>query len=233
MDLHGMAMTDCLNGAREAAVLMHRDDGFTHPPILAARWFYEDGFPILDLKALALCNGKILNVGASSGSHSLFLEKSGHEVLSLDASPKAVALMKRRDVRNPVVGTISSVNDQFDTILILCGIGVAGTIDGLKLLLADARANLSPGGILITDCTHPRADSSEASQRYCDQKIAQGRYEGERTARFEYNATVGPWFNWLALAPDVLDKHAGDFGFHFEVIYEELGRSLCILRLVK
>lgn len=29
MDLYGMAIVDYLNGEREVAVLMHRDDGFT------------------------------------------------------------------------------------------------------------------------------------------------------------------------------------------------------------
>jgi len=33
MDLHGMALLDYLNGEHQAAVLMHRDDGLTDPPI--------------------------------------------------------------------------------------------------------------------------------------------------------------------------------------------------------
>ncbi len=122
MDLHGMAMNDYLNGEPEAAVLMHRDNGLTHPPIFAARWFYEDGFPTPDSKALTLCKGKVLHVGSSSESHSLFLENEGIE--------------------------------------------------------------------------------------------------------------VGPWFNWLAMAPEALEKHARDFGFQLEVEHAELGRSLCTLRFV-
>lgn len=229
MDLHGRAMIDLLNGERDAAVLMHRDDGFIHPPILAARWFYEDGFPILDSKALALCRGRVLNVGASSGSHSLFLESQGLSVVSVDASAQAVEVMRRRQVRNPVVGDITSVEGPFDTILVLCGIGLTGTIEGLNGFLAQAKKHLSPDGIVITDCTHPRADTNEASQRYCDRQIAEGRYEGERTVRFEYKGEFGPWFNWLAISPEVLTQHGNEVGFDLEVIYSEVGRSLCVL----
>jgi SAM-dependent methyltransferase len=230
MDLHGAAMIDYLNGEREAEVLMHRDDGFTVPPIVAARWFYHDGFPILDTKALELCRGNVLNVGASSGSHSLFLESQGLSVVSVDASAQAVEVMRRRQVRNPVVGDITSVEGPFDTILVLCGIGLTGTIEGLNGFLAQAKKHLSPDGILITDCTHPRADTNEASQRYCDHQIAEGRYEGERTVRFEYKGEFGPWFNWLAISPEVLTQHANQVGFDLEVIYSEVGRSLCVLK---
>ena len=229
MDLHGRAMIDLLNGERDAAVLMHRDDGFIHPPIVAARWFYEDGFPILDAKALALCRGRVLNVGASSGSHSLFLESQGLSVVSVDASAQAVEVMRRRQVRNPVVGDITSVEGPFDTILVLCGIGLTGTIEGLRRFLEQAKAHLTPHGILITDCTHPRADTTEASQRYCDRQIAEGRYEGERTVWFEYKGEFGPWFNWLAISPEVLTRHASEIGFDLEVIYSAVGRSLCVL----
>jgi len=229
MDLHGRAMIDLLNGERDAAVLMHRDDGFIHPPIVASRWFYEDGFPILDSKALALCRGRVLNVGASSGSHPLFLESQGLSVVSVDASAQAVEVMRRRQVRNPVVGDITSVEGPFDTILVLCGIGLTGTIEGLNCFLAQAKKHLSPDGILITDCTHPRADTSEATQGYCDRQLSEGRYEGERTVRFEYKGEFGPWFNWLAISPEVLTQHAKEFGFNLEVIYSEVGRSLCVL----
>lgn len=231
MDLHGKAMLDYLNGRHDAAVIMHRDDGFSYPPIMAARWFYENGIPNLDSRALALCRGRILNVGAASGTHSLLLEDKGLDVLSLDASACAVEVMTRRNVRNPMLADINSlVTDPFDTILLLCGIGVVGTLEGLKRFLVSARAHLSKNGILITDCTHPRADTLEVSQRYCDQLVARGKYEGERTLRFQYQDSMGPWFEWLAVSPEILEAHARKAGFDFEVVFSELGRTLCALK---
>lgn len=232
MDLHGIAMLDYLSGCHDAAVIMHRDDGFAYPPIMAARWFYEGGFPILDSKALLLCKGRVLNVGAGSGTHSLYLEQNGFEVLSLEASPSAVEVMKRRNVRLPILGDIEKPSDgPFDSILLLCGIGVTGTLDGLKRFLEFASTNLKPDGILITDCTHPRSDTLEISQKYCDQQAACGNYEGERTVRFQYKNSFGPWFNWLTIAPELLETSARRVGFNFEVVFSEAGRILCVLRL--
>jgi hypothetical protein len=231
MDLHGAAMLDYIDGQQDAAVIMHRDDGFAYPPIVAARWFYEGGFPILDSKALALCQGRILNVGAASGAHSLFLEKQGFDVSSLEASPSAVEVMKRRNVRAPILGGIDTIGDDtFDTILLLCGIGIVGTLDGLERFLERAKVGLREDGLLVTDCTHPRADTLEVSQRYCDQQAARGKYEGERTARFQYKGSFGPWFNWLTIAPELLETHARKAGFAFDVIFSEAGRSLCVLK---
>jgi hypothetical protein len=171
----------------------------------------------------------VLNIGASSGSHSLFLEELGLRVISLDASPQAVEVMRRRIVKDPVVGDLDSLQGPFDSILLLCGLGVTGSIDGVRRFLERAKGHLDPGGVIITDCTHPRADSLEASQRYCDLQAAQGRYEGERTLRFEYKGVFGPWFRWLSIAPEALKAHAKDFGFKCTDVYSELGRSLCVL----
>lgn len=232
MDLHGLAMLHYLEGQRDVRVIMHREDGFAYPPIPAARWFYENGMPILDSKALALCRGRVLNIGAASGSHSLFLEDQSLEVVSLDASANAVEVMRRRGVRQPTLGVIDNVEGApFDTILLLCGIGVAGTAKGLEVLLAQSRKKLRRGGTLITDCTDPRADTLEVSQKYCDLQRERGKYEGERTVRFEYHGSYGPWFNWLAISPEVFDGYAKNAGFDFEVVYSEVGRSLCVLRV--
>lgn len=231
MDLHGMAMLDYMTGSQDVAVIIHRDDGFAYPPVIAARWFYENGFPILDTKALDLCRGRVLNVGAASGAHSIFLESKGLEVVSIDASPCAIEVMRRKGVRQPRLGDIHNLAaDPFDTILLLCGIGVVGTLEGLTRFFAVAREHLKNDGVIITDCTHPRADTLEASQKYCDYQVAQGRYEGERTIRFEYGGSFGPWFNWLAIAPEVLGDCARTANFSFEVIYSEVGRSLCVLK---
>ena len=200
MDLHGRAMLDYIDGDREVAVIMHRDDGFAYPPISAARWFYESGFPIIDSKALSLCKGRVLNVGAASGAHSLFLEKQGLDVSSLEASPNAIEVMKRRNIRMPILGDLGkTLEGPFDTILLLCGIGVVGTPDGLKRFFGIAKTNLKHDGVLVTDCTHPRADTLEVSQRYCDRQVALRKYEGERTVRFQYKDLFGPWFNWLTI----------------------------------
>ena len=53
---------------------------------------YEE-MPLLEQKALQLAEGKILDVGAGSGCHTLALRKMGKEALAIDISPWSVKVM--------------------------------------------------------------------------------------------------------------------------------------------
>ncbi len=52
----------------------------------------------LEQKALELSKGKILDVGAGSGCHSLALQEMGKNVVAIDISPLSVQTMKDRGV---------------------------------------------------------------------------------------------------------------------------------------
>ena len=71
MELHGQAMLDYLNGEEDAYCILRRDDGIAYPPIYARQFFYPDGLPELDKIAVERCAGRVLDIGAGAGSHSL------------------------------------------------------------------------------------------------------------------------------------------------------------------
>ena len=90
----------------------------------------EKQMPLLERTALQMATGKILDVGAGSGCHSLALQEAGKEVHAIDISPLSVEVMKQRGVRS--VSQTNLFNEQFadeyDTILMLmtgAGIGLA------------------------------------------------------------------------------------------------------------
>ena len=76
--------------------------------------FYEDEIPVATLfrtydempvqerMAVDLCRGRVLDVGAGSGCHSLVLKERGLEVVAMDISDLSVGVMKERglDARN-------------------------------------------------------------------------------------------------------------------------------------
>ena len=60
----------------------------------------EKQMPLLERTALQLATGKILDVGAGSGCHSLALQEAGKDVHAIDISPLSVEVMQQRGVRH-------------------------------------------------------------------------------------------------------------------------------------
>mgnify|MGYP003440320988 FL=1 len=52
--------------------------------------------PEVEKVALSKAGGKILDVGAGAGCHSLFLQSKGMDVTPIDISPNSVSVMRER-----------------------------------------------------------------------------------------------------------------------------------------
>ena len=59
---------------------------------------YED-MPEIERKALDIAEGRILDVGAGAGCHSLALQERGLDVTAIDISPLSVKTMKERGLK--------------------------------------------------------------------------------------------------------------------------------------
>ena len=231
MDLHGQALLDYLDGEEQASYTLRRDDGFAYPLISARQFFYQDGLPDLDRVAVAHCAGRVLDVGAGAGSHSLAIQGRGLSVVAVDASPTAVQVMTRRGVRDARVGDLfDSYPEPFDTVFVLQNIGIVGDLDGLDRFLRHLDRLLAVGGRLITDSIDPLAPTDESYRRYQAAKVARGRYLGERTVRLEYKGRIGDWFEWMHIDPETLRRHAEDAGYRVETLATESRRFLVSIR---
>ena len=88
------------------------------------RTFQE--MPSLEQKALQLSTGKILDVGAGSGCHTLALQEMGKEVTAIDISPLSIEAMNKRGVKDARLQNFfdRSLTGPFDTILLLMNTGI-------------------------------------------------------------------------------------------------------------
>ena len=133
MTPHGLALLAFFEGQVESEITVRRDDGFETS--LPAKHFFRTaaGFSPVEITALGLCKGHVLDIGAGSGIHSLALQSQGLTVTAIDISPQAVEIMIRRGIKDTQLADILIFHGgPFDTLLMLGhGIGITGDIDGL------------------------------------------------------------------------------------------------------
>ena len=110
----------------------------------------------LEKKALDLSFGKVLDVGAGAGSHSLYLQnKRNLEVTALDISPKSIEICKARGVKNAVCEDFLKFSDsKFDTILLLMnGTGIFQSLKNVDQYLQKLKNLISENGQILLDST--------------------------------------------------------------------------------
>ena len=172
--------------------------------------------PELEQLAVEKCFGKVLDIGAAAGSHTLELQRRGLEVSALEISPSACEVMEARGVKQIICGDFFQFSGQkFDTLLLLMnGIGICATLDGFKLFLAKADTLLNAGGQIIFD-------SCDTAYMYEDTPKPTGHYYGEIKTRYEFDRQLTGWFQWLYLDQMTMQRMATACGFHSEIIFED------------
>ena len=175
--------------------------------------------PEIERKALDLAKGRVLDVGAGAGCHSLVLQEKGLDVTAIDISPLSVETMKERGVKKVMEQNFFTMDGQYDTILMLMnGIGIVGTLDRLPLFFKQLDKILAPGGQLL-------CDSSDISYVFeTEDGIIElpedMSYYGEHSFRMQYKGTIGEPFNWLYIDADTLKENAAKNGYIAEIVAE-------------
>lgn len=194
----GQAVYDYYYNSNNQPIIVHSDD-FDDDTIETAYLFRQyKQMPAPEKKAMSLCKGTVLDVGACAGAHSVYLQQKGFEVTAIETSALCCEVLKSRNIRNIIQQDIFRFNGQtFDTILLLMnGTGIAGTIDGLDVLLHHLKTLLNPGGqILIDSSDLIYLFEEEDGSAVID--ISADKYYGELTFQTEYKEWISQPFPWL------------------------------------
>lgn len=190
--------------------------------------------PVLEQKALQLAKGRVLDIGAGSGCHTLELQKKGLAVKAIDISPLSCEAMKLRGVKDAECinlfdphlssGNHSEENQKqfeggFDTILLLMnGTGIAGKIENLPALFQRLKALLNPGGQILID-------SSDLKYIYENEDGSfdinlNGAYYGEVDYQMIYKDVKGDRFDWLYVDFPLQKSIVETCGLHGELVAE-------------
>ena len=177
--------------------------------------------PMLEQKALQLTKGRILDIGAGSGCHTLALQEKGLEVKAIDISPLSCEAMELRGVMDAECINLfdEHLETGFDTILLLMnGTGIAGKIENLPALFNRLKALLNKDGQILID-------SSDIKYIYENEDGSfdinlNAAYYGEVDYQMVYKDVKGDSFDWLYVDFPLLKSIAESCGLHGELIAE-------------
>lgn len=228
IDVLGQALFDYHQANQQNFGLwIHNKYGEKEEMPVEAYFREEDDMPDLEWLALNECRGTVLDIGAGAGSHALLLQERGYDVTALEISPLAAAVMRERGVKSVVETDIYKYGDaKYDTLLLLMnGIGLAGTVEGLKTLLDHLKELLHKGGQILFD-------SSDIAYLYEGNLPEGSEYYGELWYQYEYHGRKTDWFKWLYIDEFSLQKIVNELGYQMEVLLEdEYGQYLVRLTL--
>ncbi len=215
-DVLGNAWLDYWQHQPAAPLLLHPSYGPTEEMPIDYFFRDADGFPPLEQYALDLCQGQVLDVGAGVGSHALFLQQQGLAVITLEVSPAGVQIQQARGVKRALQTDYRHYQQGgFDTVLLLMnGIGVVGSLAGLRDFFQCAKAWIGPAGQLLFD-------SSDVAYLYEDTEFSTDSYYGEVRYQYEYQGHWGEQFSWLYVDENTLQQLARESGWLTQIVFED------------
>lgn len=234
-DAFGRQLLDHHRGrVDQPAARLERDDGWSGRAQPVTDFFeVYDEWPPIEQQLIAHAQGRVLDLGAGAGRHSLYLQSLGHEVVATDHSPGAVEVCRARGVE-ALERDVLDVPDgaPFDTVLLLNqNLGLAGDLARTRSLLEVLRSRTAPGAVILGDTVDPLMFLPVSPHlEYHTTAAEHGRDVGQIRIRFSYEAAVTPWLDLLLLRRPDLEPLLSGTGWRLQTEYTEGSQYGVILR---
>lgn len=217
-DLFGKALWDYWfdNNPEDMLTWTH----LTEPEILPSAYLFRsyDDMPVSEQLALQNSYGKILDVGAGSGLHSLYLQAQQKDVTALEWSPVSSRLMRERGVRKVVNQNFFEFSSQerFDTILLLMnGVGLVQKARNLNKLFSKLKQLLSNDGQALIHSS----DLKYLYETGSGYMMPDDNYYGDVQFYIKYKGETES-FDWTYIDENTLRIFARQNGFEAEKLFE-------------
>jgi len=176
----------------------------------------------IEQKALKLAHGKVLDIGAGAGSHSLYLQNERKlDITALDISPKSIEVCQLRGIQKTVVqNMLEFFGETYDTILLLMnGTGIFQSLNVIDIYLQKLHSLLNKNGQILIDSTDIlyMFDTDEDGGVL----IPANGYYGELDYIVHYKGESEDPIKWLYLDFNTLKNAAENNGFKIEKVLQD------------
>jgi SAM-dependent methyltransferase len=219
-DAFGKALLDHLHEREGEPLMLEGDDDSVRLADLQPKDFFlpVESWPWWEQRLIEVAKGRVLDLGAGAGRHSLHLQGRGHAVTAVDLSPGAVEVCRARGIREVQLADLTEAPNEgsWDTILLMGGnLGLAGDWGPTRALLACLATLTPPGGVLIGDSVDPTSEDP-ADVEYEDRNRRAGFHRGRVRLRLRYRGLVTPWWDQLNIPPAEIEDLVSGTGWALE-----------------
>lgn len=215
-DIFGKMYKDYLFDNIRRFYQIERDDGFLSTNEVAFYFKKIAEWPDVEKKLIENVGGKILDIGAGAGRHSLHFQKLGYQTFPLDNSEMACLVMKERGMSNIIHGDINTIklpNNFFDSSLLMFnGLCLGRNPEQIKILLVKLYNCTKDNGKIFLTGTNPEASDKIEHVMYNKSKSLKG-FNGQVKLRVRYTNLVGNWFYLYLPTPFILGNLAEETGW--------------------
>lgn len=194
---------------RPVIEVIERDDGLINGAPAAHYLSEPADWRPFDRRALRLCRGRVLDIGAGAGRAALELQHREIAVTALDTSLGAIEVARRRGVRDTVLATVdefSRATVRYDTFLLLGNnLGLLEGAERAPVLLAALARLAAPGARIVAQGSDPYGTTDPLHAGYHEANRARGRLGGQLRLRLRYRELATDWFDYLNCSVEELE----------------------------
>jgi SAM-dependent methyltransferase len=191
--------------------VVERDDGYVD--VSGGRGMYLADYPTWPTRhrqAIRYAQGRVLDVGCGAGRHALHLQRKGLDVLGIDTSPLAVAVCRRRGLKNvglmslnrirPVLGTFSTV------LMLGNNFGLFASPERARWLLRRLHRTTDPDARIIAENVDIYQTDNPFHRPYHRHDGQRGRMNGQVRMGVRYQKYATSWFDYLLVSRKEMQK---------------------------
>ena len=199
-DAYGNEIRTLFEG-NDAPEIIERDDGYIDS--MGGNYLFSpfSKWDVSERQAIRLARGRVLDVGAGGGRHSVYLQDKGLDVTAIDVSPEAIAVCRARGVKKARVldfAKITPALGTFDTIVMFGNnFGLFGSPARAKRLLRVLHKMTSPDARILAETLDPYQTTNPDHLAYHKRNRKRGRMAGQVRIRVRSRRLKTPWFDYL------------------------------------